>query len=88
MARRRLALDPSLELVEVVAYQTDIEHALRLYFSPAAPTFESRFLGRSMREVSDELRLRLDEPKIGRRYDFASVHTMVGAVMSGFSFAL
>jgi hypothetical protein len=64
MARSRLALDPSLELVEIAAYQKDIELALCLYFSPAAPTFESRFVGKSMREVSDELAIRLDESEL------------------------
>jgi hypothetical protein len=61
MARSRLALDPSLELVEIASHQRDVELALRLYFSPAAPTFESRFIGMSMHEVSDLLALRLDE---------------------------
>jgi hypothetical protein len=61
MARQRLALDPSLELVEISAYQTDIEHALRLYFSPTAPTFASRFFGKSMHEVREQLAIRLDE---------------------------
>jgi hypothetical protein len=61
MARLRLAPDPSLEPGEIAAYHADIEQALRICFSPAAPTFESRFVGRSRRGIADEVALRLRE---------------------------
>ena len=58
---RRFVLVPSLKLDELAAYYEDIVASLRLYFSPAAPTFAARFAGKRLDEVGKELASRLDE---------------------------
>src|SRR5271169_3530447 len=58
---RRPALDPALQLDELVSYHQDIEASLRLYFSPSAPAFTARFFGKRPDEVKSELNSRLDE---------------------------
>ena len=61
---RRPALDPALQLAELLSYHQDIEASLRLYFSPSAPTFTARFVGKRPDEVESELKSRLDESDI------------------------
>jgi|SRR5271156_1395299 len=61
---RRFVLVPALELDELAAYHQDIVDSLRLYFSPSAPTFEERFVGKPIHEVQGELELRLGESDI------------------------
>jgi hypothetical protein len=54
-------LVPSLELEEISAYQSDVDAALRLYFSEAAPTFQNRFGEKSREVVSALLASRIEE---------------------------
>jgi hypothetical protein len=64
MRRSRLTLVPNLTLEELDAYHDDVVASLRLFFSPAAPTFTARFAGLSLDEVYAELTERLDESEI------------------------
>lgn len=61
MPSSRFSLVPSLELDEISAYQDDVEAALRLYFSEAAPTFQGRFGMRSPEDISALLASRIEE---------------------------
>jgi hypothetical protein len=61
---RPFALVPTLKLEELAAYHEDIVASLRLYFSPSAPTFAARFVGRKPEEVNREVALRLDESDV------------------------
>jgi hypothetical protein len=54
-------LDPAFNLDELAACHQDIEHSLRLYFSPASPTFTARFAGEPPDDVSRRLAVRLKE---------------------------
>jgi len=58
---KRFTLAPILYLDELALHHRDIEASLRLYFSPSAPTFAARFLGKRPDEVRQELDSRLDE---------------------------
>jgi hypothetical protein len=58
---KRFALAPTLQLDELALYHQAVVASLRLYFSPAAPTFAARFAGKQLDEVTQELALRLDE---------------------------
>lgn len=57
-------LVPELTLERLAAYHADVTASLRLYFSPAAPAFTTRFAAQSPREVATELRSRLLESDI------------------------
>src|ERR1017187_7889350 len=61
---RRFAISPSLGLDELASYHKDVEASLHLYFSPAAPTFAARFLGKRPEEVHHQLNSRLDESDV------------------------
>jgi hypothetical protein len=52
---------PTLQLNELALYHEDIVAALRLYFSPSAPTFAARFAGKRLDEVRRELGFRINE---------------------------
>jgi hypothetical protein len=63
---RQFTLVDELQLDELALYHRDTEAALRLYFSPAAPTFAARYLGEppdSPRPMQD-LESRLDESDV------------------------
>jgi hypothetical protein len=60
----RFILPSALELDELAAYHRDVDAALRLYFSPSAPTFEERFLGEPVNEADRQLELRLGESDV------------------------
>jgi hypothetical protein len=60
-SRPRFVVVPSLELNELEAYHEDIVSSLRLYFSPSAPTYASRFVGKRPDEVASILSSRIDE---------------------------
>jgi len=60
----RFRLVPSLKLDELVAYHQDVVASLRLYFSPASPSFIARFAGRSQIEISIELTSRIEESDV------------------------
>ncbi len=64
MRRAQFALISNLHLVELAAYQNDIDASLRLCFSPTAPDFPIRFLGYPKNKVAQELQLRLAESDI------------------------
>ncbi len=64
MHRSRFVLVPELALEELAAYHDDVVASLRLYFSPAAPILNKRFVGRSADEIASELQLRLVESDI------------------------
>jgi hypothetical protein len=61
---KRFTLVPILQLDELALYHQDILASLRLYFSPSAPTFAERFLGKSPGEVRQELDSRLSESDV------------------------
>ena len=57
----QFALVPALQLDELALYHQDVVASLHLYFSPSAPTFAARFLGRPPDEARHQLNSRLDE---------------------------
>lgn len=61
---KRFALVPTPQLDELAFYHQDIMDSLCLYFSPSAPTFAARFLGKSAAEVRRELDSRLNESDV------------------------
>lgn len=81
---RQFILVPALELDELVAYHEDIVASLRLYFSPAAPTFEMRFAGASIHEVDQKLALRLEESDV--RSTFAILTSLEASFKIDFDF--
>ncbi|MGA2184003.1 MAG: hypothetical protein ABSH47_13320 [Bryobacteraceae bacterium] len=58
---RQFVFPPALRWDELAAYHQDVVDALHLYFSPVAPTFAVRFVGRTQDEVRRELASRVDE---------------------------
>jgi hypothetical protein len=52
---------PSGTITAIAEYRNDVTSALRFYFSNACPSFNERFLGYSLAEVTSELRKRLNE---------------------------
>jgi hypothetical protein len=61
---RPFVLVPTLRLDELAAYHQDIAAALRLHFSPSAPTFAVRLVGKTADELDRELASRLDESDV------------------------
>jgi hypothetical protein len=68
----------NLSLADIAKHHTDLEKALRLYFSEDAPTFEIRFFGYSLTEVKHELNERLTE------LEMTSSLTILSAVEAAF----
>jgi hypothetical protein len=64
VARPRFALVPELTLDAIAAHHEDVVAALRLYFSPASPTYIRRFAGRLIDEITSELESRLLEEDV------------------------
>ncbi len=58
---RQFVFPPALQWDELALYHQDVLDALHLYFSPAAPTFAARFVGRTQDEIRRELALRVNE---------------------------
>ena len=61
---RQFVLAPELELNELHTYHQDVRSSLRLYFSPSAPSFTERFVGKTAKKVNEELTLRIDESDV------------------------
>jgi hypothetical protein len=61
---RQFTPDPNLGLDELAAYHQDIVVSLRLYFSPSAPTFAERFVGRPTHAANEELVSRVNETDV------------------------
>ena len=51
----------NLSLLRIADYYDDSEKALRFFFSPNNPEYNSRFNGYTRDEIEEELRLRLEE---------------------------
>jgi len=51
----------SVAIVEIAEYHSDVVSSLKLYFSAASPSFNTRFFGRNSTEVSVALTTRLEE---------------------------
>jgi len=66
------------QLSSIVEHHRDLESALRLYFSVAAPSFAVRFFAYSLMEVSSELSERL------REVDMTSSLAVLSAVEGAF----
>ncbi len=74
MASRVAFSNQNVDITEHALHHIDLENALRLYFSPNAPSYVIRFAGSSPSEVAQELQSRLDE------LDLSSALTILGAV--------
>lgn len=81
---RQFILVPALELDELAAYHQDVLASLRLYFSPSAPTFAARFVGKKQGVVDRELALRLDESDV--RSAFATLTSLEASFRIDFDF--
>ncbi|MCJ9674009.1 MULTISPECIES: hypothetical protein [unclassified Neorhizobium] len=69
------------ENVDITAHafqHTDMEKALRLYFSPSSPLYLTRFAGDTVAEVTEMMQERLDE------LDRSSALTVLGATEAAF----
>lgn len=58
---RRAAFPGALKLEDIASHDKDVKDGLRLLFGPTNPSYEVRFVGKSRRDVEQELRRRLDE---------------------------
>lgn len=68
----------NVDISHFALHHSDMEEALRLYFSPAASTFSTRFFGNSTAEVAATLEERLAE------IDMASALTILSALEAAF----
>jgi hypothetical protein len=64
MPRPRLQSAANLTIDEIVAFDEDIENALRLYFSESSPQFTQRFFGHTRAEIEELLARRIQESKL------------------------
>ena len=71
---RSFILSSALELDDLGAYHQDLVAAFRLYFSPSAPTYAARFVGKPAEEVGRQLAARLDESDV--RSAFAALTSL------------
>jgi hypothetical protein len=71
---RRFILTPALDPDELSAYHQELVAALRLYFSPSAPTFAARFVGKPPEEAARQLTARLNESDV--RSAFAALTSL------------
>ena len=68
----------NLTLEEISNHRSDVEAALYLYFSPASPTYSTRFFGYRPDQIRAELQDRLTE------LDFSSIFSILSAVEAAF----
>lgn len=80
----QFVFSPSLGIDELEAYHRDIEAALRFYFSPSAPDFSRRFVGRSRDEIDNELSARLVESDV--RSVFMTLTSLEASFRGDFDF--
>jgi hypothetical protein len=78
MAKKVAFSRKNLALLELANHHNDIEKALRLYFSSAAPDYVVRFAGYAPHEVAEELEARLLE------LELASILNILAAVEASF----
>lgn len=53
-----------LQLAEIASHHRDVTESLRLYFSPANPSFAGRFVGKRKDEFERELASRIEESDV------------------------
>src|SRR4051794_20890783 len=68
----------NVDISDFALHHSDVEESLRLYFSPSASTFSTRFFGNSTAEVTATLERRLVE------VDMASALTVLSALEAAF----
>ena len=78
MASRVSLSGDHLGLTEIAAHHRDLESSLTLYFSTGSPNYLVRFATYAAREVTDELRKRLNE------VDLTSSLTVLASVEAAF----
>ncbi len=61
MANRVIFSGLQLGLTDIADHHRDLGSSLRLYFSPDSPSYQVRFAGYTVTEVTKELRRRLEE---------------------------
>ena len=61
----------NLSLFRIADYYDDTEKALRFFFSPNNPEYNSRFNGYTRDEIEEELRLRLKLEELDKSVSFS-----------------